>query len=598
MSFKGNPITYLVRTTWRYLEGEKRRWLLFVALSTAALLLLLFEPVVIGKLLNTFQTHADSPDLFGYVAFYAGLYFALQFGFWMLHGPARVIEREVAFSVRVAYQSRVFRCLTELAVPWHRDQHSGDIIDKVTRSSKGLFDFCDFSFIFIHMGVRFVGSLGMLMYFFPKAGLIVLCGTSVVLLLVVLFDKVLFNHYQSLNKRYNFLAKAVHDYLSNIITVLSLRLEKQVNTEVIDRLEDARPVFYQNVRVNEFKWFLTSMMVAVITVGTLVWFTWDTLSAGEAILAGTFFTLFEYLRRIGQTFFEFAWRYSETVRQAADLFGAEHILAEHESRMRSEESLEIPDDWKNIEISNLHFRYQDEKKRVHHLDGVDLSVVRGKSVALLGASGSGKSTLMSLMRGFHPPGRVQVSCDGSEVSSGLGALSRHTTLIPQDPEIFSDTIRFNITLGFERSEEDLTHVLKLSCFDSVLERLEKGLETDIAEKGVNLSGGERQRLALARGIFFSRSSSIILLDEPTSSVDIENEQKIYRGILREFRDRSVVSALHKLHLIQLFDYIYLFEDGEVVEKGTFAELSQSAGRFRALWSEYRSEAALRSASVL
>lgn len=155
--------------------------------------------------------------------------------------------------------------------------------------------------------------------------------------------------------------------------------------------------------------------------------------------------------------------------------------------------------------------------------------------------------------------------------------------MPQDPEIFADTIRFNITFGIDAKEEDIAEATRLARFDSVLARLPNGLETNIAEKGVNLSGGEKQRLALARGIFFAQESDIVLLDEPTSSVDLQNEHMIYENILSKFGDKCIVSAIHKLHLLDMFDHIYVFDDGRIVEQGDLKSLLQNNGPLAELW---------------
>ena len=116
-----------------------------------------------------------------------------------------------------------------------------------------------------------------------------------------------------------------------------------------------------------------------------------------------------------------------------------------------------------------------------------------------------------------------------------------------------------------------------------------GLETNIQEKGVNMSGGEKQRLALCRGIYAMRASSIGLLDEPTGSVDPATEMNIYRNIFQNMEDKCIISVLHRLHLARLFDYIYVFKRGTIVQQGTFEALCNEDGEFRRLWSMYANE---------
>jgi ATP-binding cassette subfamily B protein len=233
--------------------------------------------------------------------------------------------------------------------------------------------------------------------------------------------------------------------------------------------------------------------------------------------------------------------------------------------------------WRSVAVQHLYFTYSDERQRVHHLEDVAITLEKGKAIALVGESGCGKSTLLNLLRGMQQPDRVKLFCDGAEHPHQLRHLAEITTLLPQDPEIFADTIRFNITFGLDATEQQIDVAIRMARFDPVLARLPDGLETNIAEKGVNLSGGEKQRLALARGIFFAKDSDILLLDEPTSSVDQQNERLIYSEILHRFKEKCIVSSVHKLNLLDLFDEIYVFSDGRVIERGSLNELLMKGG---------------------
>ena len=157
------------------------------------------------------------------------------------------------------------------------------------------------------------------------------------------------------------------------------------------------------------------------------------------------------------------------------------------------------------------------------------------------------------------------------------------TLLPQDPEIFENTILYNITLGLTFGEEEIQQACHAAQFDSVVKKLPHGFDTHIQEKGVNLSGGQKQRLALARGILAAKSSDLVLLDEPTSSIDPRTERKIYENLFATFKNKTVISSLHRLHLLHYFDYVYILKDGYVVDQGTFADLKRSSLVFKELW---------------
>jgi ABC-type multidrug transport system fused ATPase/permease subunit len=138
----------------------------------------------------------------------------------------------------------------------------------------------------------------------------------------------------------------------------------------------------------------------------------------------------------------------------------------------------------------------------------------------------------------------------------------------------------------EYNNKEIAHFIKLAAFSDVVTRLPHGLESNIVEKGVNLSGGEKQRLALARGLLASKDKEIVLLDEPTSSVDFHNELKIYENIFKSMPEKTIISSIHRLHLLSLFDNIYFFKDGKIVANGNLEQLKNNSKDFQELWNKY------------
>lgn len=165
----------------------------------------------------------------------------------------------------------------------------------------------------------------------------------------------------------------------------------------------------------------------------------------------------------------------------------------------------------------------------------------------------------------------------------LATINESVTLFPQEPEIFENTISYNITLGLPFQPDEIMSVCNSAHFSEVVEMLPQGLLSDIREKGVNLSGGQKQRLALARGILAARNSQVILLDEPTSSVDPKTEAMIYEKMFQAFADKAIISAMHRLHLLPQFDYIYVLDQGRIAAEGTFHYLRANSPAFQELW---------------
>ncbi len=583
-----NPFGFLISRGWKH-SGE-HRWIIivFCFMHACAQTARLAEPYVIGQLLNTVQSHTKSPsELTHSIIDALAIYFFLQFTFWLFHGPARYLEMFVGFHIRLNYRTSLFRMVTSLPLAWHRQHHSGESIDKINRAVNSLGTYFDDSFQVSYMVFRLIGSQLMLCCFLPAAGLTALATTAIALVLEIWVYNSLSNIFETLNRRENSVASAVHDYVSNVESVIMLRLESRTTSEITRRILTQLELIKKGVAMNETKWFVSTMLIATMMVIVLGYYTFTTLSNGQQLMIGTFIALFEYLRRIGESFGDFALLYGHVVRHATNVRSADTIVQAASALANDGKQYALPNTWSTLAINNLNFAYEDAEYGKMHLCDINIELSKGLSIALVGESGSGKSTLLSLLRGLQDPDSVQVLCDGKLLPNGLKHMAGETTLLPQDPQLFNDTVERNVTFGLEAHETAMPEALELARFAPVVARLPQGVDTNIAEKGVNLSGGEKQRLALARGLFFARDSQLVLLDEPTSSVDTNNERLIYTGVLSKFKDKCLVSSIHKLHLLDLFDRIYVLEGGKVVESGEFYDLLKRNGALARMWRHYQ-----------
>ncbi|MFA6436565.1 MAG: ABC transporter ATP-binding protein [Candidatus Gracilibacteria bacterium] len=587
-----NHYWQLLKALWRFSPGRHGivvvTYVLFILANTVTMM----EPLVFGLFINSVQE--GGPDLLRKTVFYLGLYALLAMVFWVFHGPARILERQTAFHVSKQFHDYLFKILLKLSLGWHKDHHSGSVMSRVKKATHAIASFADDGFIFIETIVRFLFSLIAIFLLLPKFGVLsILIGVGVVVV-IFRFDRVLVRNTEKINELGHDADATFYDYIANIKTVITLRLGRLARGVFSTKFFKIFPVWKRNNVVNEAKWFCVSVGLTIMNFAILFFYIYDKISAGEVILLGSLMALYQYTDRFVNVFFNLASQYERLVWYHTDLRaidGIEHAYHQLPPRVREDE--EQVQHFQSIQIRNLFFRYQDEKQRSHNIEKVHLDLKPGLKIALVGESGSGKSTLMTLLRGLHDVDRVNVTIDGKRFDS-LRAISSMVTLIPQDPEIFENTIEYNVTAGISHTKQGALEMCRLARFDKVVARLPKGLKTHIKEKGVNLSGGEKQRLALARGFFAARESSILLLDEPTSSVDSRNEMMIYQNLFETFGDRCIVSSIHRLHLLRLFDVIYVFEQGKQVAQGSLEELLKTSELFQKMWKTYSSKSSSKS----
>jgi subfamily B ATP-binding cassette protein MsbA len=247
--------------------------------------------------------------------------------------------------------------------------------------------------------------------------------------------------------------------------------------------------------------------------------------------------------------------------------------------------LEAPDakplelDKGEIEFRNVSFAYEPENSV---LKSVSLTVPPGRTVALVGPSGSGKSTLVNLTLRFFDPERGQVRIDDQDIKHvTIASLRDAIALVTQDPVLFDDTIRANIAYGAKPVDEaQVIAAAKAAAAHDFIVGLPKGYDTRVGEAGGLLSGGERQRIAIARAIY--KDAPILLLDEPTSSLDSEAEAKVQTALEQLMRGRTVLMIAHRLSTVKKADLICVLDQGRIVETGKHDELVAKGGLYTRL----------------
>ena len=247
------------------------------------------------------------------------------------------------------------------------------------------------------------------------------------------------------------------------------------------------------------------------------------------------------------------------------------VIDEKSELVQNKDDSEIKVDTGNIEFKNVSFKYEKEKE-IRTLNSVSIKMLGGKMTSIVGHSGAGKSTILNLIPRFYDAISGDIQIDNQSIyKCSIQSLRKNISLVSQDTTLFDDTIRNNIAYAnLNASQKEIEEAAKYSFASEFIEKLPNKYETIIGENGTRLSGGEKQRLSIARAML--KKSQIILLDEATSSLDAETENKIQDAINFLTKDRTTIVIAHRLSTILNSDKIYVIDSGRVVDEGNHEQL--------------------------
>ncbi|MBY8081203.1 ABC transporter ATP-binding protein/permease [Vibrio fluvialis] len=239
-----------------------------------------------------------------------------------------------------------------------------------------------------------------------------------------------------------------------------------------------------------------------------------------------------------------------------------------------------------VSISHVNFSYDGEHKV---LDDLSLEIPAGKKVALVGASGGGKSTLIQLLIGVYRANSGEIRYNGETCDDiSFNVIRSQIAVVLQQPVLFNDTLRHNLTLGSDYDELSLWRALDIAQMQDVITKLNQGLDTQIGRNGIRLSGGQRQRLAIARMIL--SNPKFVILDEATSALDTATEAALHKALTEFLHGRTTLIVAHRLSAVKQADLIYVLEDGHVSQSGTHGELVEQEGLYQTLYGSIQSHA--------
>ena len=484
---------------------------------------------------------------------------------------------------RVAADLRrdVFAHVLSLSPAWFETARTGDVLARLTADIALLQALIGTA---VSQGLRNLviglGALAMVLVTSPKLAAIVLLIVPVVVVPLVLFGRREKRLSRTAQERVADVAAAVEEAISGIRTVQAFTQEPEVQAGFEQRQEAAVMAAQRRIASR------ATLLFAVVALGfgTIIFALWV---GGRDVVAG---------RMSGggrAAFVLYAVMLANAGAQLSEVWGEVQRAAGAAERLfevlRVAPAIRIPAAPRplpepvlgRIVFAGVRFSYPTRPGQ-WALDGLDLVVEPGETIALVGPSGAGKSTVLHLLLRFYDPQEGHITLDGIDLRDlAPAALRARLGLVPQDPVIFSEDAAANIRLGRPRaSEAEVRAAARAAAADGFIAALPAGYATHLGAKGVTLSGGQRQRLAIVRAVL--RDPAVLLLDEATSALDAESEQAVQQALAGLSRGRTTLVVAHRLATIRRADRILVLDHGRVVASGDHAALLAGGGLYRRL----------------
>ena len=583
----------LYRNIWRYAEGARLRLVLCSLMLVLAAVLELVSPWLASQAINVLQK--NEPGAIRHAAMYVLAIVLVSVAAWTMHGPGRIGERRVALRIRKRFTDALYAKLMVLPMSWHERHHSGEVQQRVSQATFALYNFAQNQFSYLKSGVHFIGAAAALLLFSPKLGVLALLGYMGVAYLMFRFDGTLMRLAKDENAAERRYQAKMLDFLGNVSTVFSLRMQDTSREHVGQRLSNVFVPLKKSITLVEAKWCSADMLSVIITWALVAASAWPTEANGGTILLGSVFLVHQYAQQARGVVLSAADKFQSFARTRTDVASAQDIWVAAE---RPSAGAPVLPTWKQINITKLSYSHQADAEpnaspaaqASSGLNQVALTLRRGDRIALIGSSGSGKSTLMRVLSGHYAPKQAHFAVDGVHAGQTLH-LGSISTLIPQESDVFEASVRENISLSGAHSDAAIAAVTHVSTFDAVMAGMDMTLDTPITERGFNLSGGQRQRLCLARGLLAAQSSSLIMLDEPTSALDPVTEETVLSRISAGFPDACIIASVHRMSLLHHFNKVVMMSNGEVQDAGTVTELLERQPAFREMLRHHGAAAA-------
>jgi len=495
----------------------------------------------------------------------------------------RYLERVMATKIRVDLVKNIrmdiFKKVTQLHIGYFNNERKGDLISRFTNDVNEVENA-----VMSSLKAVLKEPITIIVYFFVLFSISPQL-TLFTLLVLPLTGGVL----AEIIKRLKEQATQSQESLGRILNILDetfsgMRVIKAFNARnfVIDKIEKESAFYRKTSKSMAYKNELASPVseiLGVLIIAGIIFFGGNmVLSEDSSLKPSAFMTFLAVFAMIIQPAKNFSNGITSLQRGTASAKRIFALIDEQPVIKNKPGAIQLNSFEKEIQFKNVSFAYDSERV----LKNINLTIEKGKTLALVGPSGGGKSTLADLVPRFYDPTEGEVQVDGVPITDyELESLRKQIGVVTQESILFNDSIFNNIAFGMPHvSEESVIQAARIANAHDFIMQTENGYQTFIGERGSKLSGGQRQRLSIARAVL--KNPPILILDEATSALDSESEKLVQEALFNLMKNRTSIVIAHRLSTIQHADEIVVIQNGEIGERGTHDQLNSQNGLYRKL----------------
>lgn len=507
------------------------------------------------------------------------------------------LSHYLSMKIMTSLRRDTFKKVQELSFSYFDKTNSGWLIARMNNDTSSVGDVLGWDIVSICWA--FFDIIFTLITMFSRNwefSLIVLASVPLVIVIIPLFEMAMLKRWRTARNAYSYFVGWLAEAINGAKTIKTLSIEDQINEEADSIIEDVRVKRWKAGKLDAYfqplLTLISNTMIAIVTAVGIYFIGGENTTEETVALIATVVLFVGFVGQIYNPLQQLSAIFSDFIATQA---GAEKIGLLLDEKVAIKDRPDVIEKYgtifepktENYEplegdiiFKNVTFDYGNGVEVIHPLN---LTIEKGKSLAIVGETGSGKTTLVNLLCRFYEPTTGEILVNGKDYRNfSVGWLRSNIGYVQQNPYVFTGTIKQNIRYGRENAtDEEIEQIGKLVGLDKIVEREKDGYDTFLPDSGSSLSQGEKQLISFARALI--RNPKILILDEATSSIDTETESRVQNSLLTLLKGRTSISIAHRLSTIVNCDRILVMDKGSIVEDGSHKTLMEKHGLYYHLY---------------